>query len=322
MKKNLLLAVLLLVALSTGLSAVEVKFSGYNWLRYTAGYTGADYTSSRTAIERNYLKWDMSVDDKISGMLILDIVNVDDAQENIDFGIWVKVLTVDYKVFDGLTARAGMQVLAFGMNDVWSYPLIGYSMDVRKGLVKVCDIGLGLYGKIEEINMDYQLYAVNGTGYKSIETNKGKAGGVSAGIRPFSGLYARVSVYADQPSDSRVTDINGSAFVRYTEGPVDCFVQYIIADREASAGKSGTAEGYSFFAGYKITDSFSANLRFDTWNPDTGAVDDTVNTYFAGVNYIVNANLLVQLNYELEMLSELNGAKQDNKYMLQTKFSF
>ena len=39
-------------------------------------------------------------------MLILDIVNVDGAQENIDFGIWVKVLAVDYKFFDGLTARA------------------------------------------------------------------------------------------------------------------------------------------------------------------------------------------------------------------------
>jgi len=30
----------------------------------------------------------------------------------------------------------------------------------------------------------------------------------------------------------------------------------------------------------------------------------------------------LQLNYELEMPAELKGAKQDNKYMLQTKFSF
>ena len=322
MRKIFVLA-LFFVSVSAGLLfSAEVKFSGYNWLRYNAKYAGTDFVSSGAAVERNYLKWDMAVDEKVSGMLILDIVNVDGAQENIDFGIWVKVLAVDYKFFDGLTARAGMQVLAFGMNDVWSYPLIGYSMDVRKGLVKVCDMGLGLYGNVKVLNVDYQIYAVNGSGYKSVEVNKGKAGGASAGIKPLPELYARVSVYADQPYDSRETDINGSAFIRYTTGPVDCFVQYLIADRETSAGKSGTAEGYSFFAGYKMTDTVSAALRFDTWNPDTGASDDTVNTYFAGVSYIVNANLLLQLNYELEMPAELKGAKQDNKYMLQTKFSF
>lgn len=322
MKKVSVTVLLLVLVFGAALFSAEVRFSGYNWLRYTAGFTGADYTLSKAAIERNYLKWDMAVDEKVSGMLILDIVNVDNAQENIDFGIWVKVLAVDYKFFEGLTARAGMQVLAFGMNDVWSYPLIAYSMDVRKGLVKVCDMGLGLYGNVKELNLDYQLYAVNGGGYKSVETNRGKAGGASAGIKIFPELYARVSLYADQPNDSRITDVNGSAFIRYTSGPADIFVQYIIADKEASLGKSGTAEGYSFFGGYKITDSISANLRFDTWNPDTGSSDDTVNTYFAGVNYIVNANLLLQLNYELEMPAELKGAKQDNKYMMQTKFSF
>jgi len=322
MKKLLLFAVTMSVLFSSWVFAAEVSFSGYNWLRYTAGYTGADYTLSKGSVERNYLKWDIKVDDAVSGMVIMDINNVDNAQTNIDFGVWLKVLTIDYKAAPWLTVRAGIQVLAFGMNDVWAYPLIVYSMDVRKGLTKICDLGLGLYGNIKEINTDFQLYAVNGAGYKSVETNKGKAAGLSAGTRPLPELYVRASVYAEQPGDNRVTDINGSAFVRYTSGPVDCFVQYIIADREAAAGKSGTAEGYSFFAGYKITDTFSANLRFDTWNPDTGAVDDTVNTYIAGVNYIVNTNLLLQLNYELEMLSELKGAKQDNKYMLQTKFSF
>ena len=135
--KKALLALVLVFAVSSMAAAVDAKFFGYNWLNYTVSYSNADLVSSKGTVKRTYLGWKLKYDEDLSGMILLDINNYDGAQGDIDWAIWLKVIQLEYKILENLKIRAGVQLIPFGMNDLWKYPLISYAFEVRNGRNKV-----------------------------------------------------------------------------------------------------------------------------------------------------------------------------------------
>lgn len=332
-------------------AALDTKFYGYQWLRYTDVVTGMDVQgASGLSIPRTYLRWKMEDKDAgWAGELTLDINNVKGGQEvsatavsytstaiagKLDFAIWPKYAYVDFTKIPGLSdmgvkLRVGQQKNYFGTVELWEYPLIEKTITDLRKVCSSADLGAALLGEIPEGFGQYELAIHNGSGYKLLDANVEKQYSASVMVLPITGLMLRGSYMSNNSNAYGLTAKTKAAtdvVAQYTYGPFQVLAEYV-AQKDAaaaSASKTGVSVGYMFFAKYDVFEWLQAAFRFDNWNPDTKTKNDETNLYIAGVNIKANENILVQLNYQFEqpMYGGYTQSKHVNTLMAQVKWGW
>jgi hypothetical protein len=346
MKKAIVLVLAFVFILSAAAMAeVETKFYGYQWVRYDLQYLGTAETASMLNIPRTYLRWKIKdADMGYEGNLTLDInntqygqgVTITGATGSIDWAVWVKYgyITLNKLPFlqdMGMAVKAGIQPVYFGAVDTWDYPVIERSLEDRSGVMCSADNGLALTGKFPADWGGYEVAMYNGGGYKKLEDNAEKAGLASLLISPMPEIYGRVSFYRN------LTNALGSAAQIFTAtaaiagfkiGQVEGFGEYLVKnsakDAAAVPGKSGVGEGWSIFLNYHVINELALLARYDNWNPDTFVALDEMNTFIAGINYVIAKDaVLLQLNYQLDQ-PKYRGSNilNANQWLAQVKWSW
>jgi len=250
----------------------------------------------------------------------------------VDFGMWLKFCYIELnKLLPGFTLRAGAQKVYFATLDAWSYPLIEASLEDKNKVMGSADQGVAALWEIPAGYGSVEAGLYNGAGYKKMEDNAEKLYVASARVNPFAGsqykdIYARASYLKmlKNAFGKPAADYSSTAVVMGFKND-NCwgYAEYLVRTDATlvSASKSGAAEGVCVFAGAKIWGQFSADIRFDSWNPDTKAVRDEVNTYIAGVNYELNKKVTFQLNWQSDQ-AKFGGAANYNKIMTQVKLDW
>jgi hypothetical protein len=360
MKKGLSFVLVLAFALScvAAVSAEPVaKFYGYDWLRYDYQVYGGSYavtpkSNNTFSIPRTYLRYKVADDAAgYEGNLTIDINNVNGGEVvvagkggSVDWASWVKNASVDFKKIPLLgdidaLIRVGQQNVYFGSIDTWQYPVIEKALEDKNGVVSSADQGISLIGKIPAGFGAYEVAVYNGTGYKTTAYDASqnitdKAYDASLLITPLAGIYVRGSYLHKLTNGIGAVTANydaTAAVLGGASGPIEGFVEYLVSDAAknyVAGSKSGVAVGVSGYIGVKITDAISLHLRMDSYNPDTRAKNDEVNTYIAGANLKLTDATVLQINYQLDANkypghgSGDNNLTNNNQFMTQLVWSW
>jgi hypothetical protein len=310
----------------------EIKFSGMTFFRYTYSMKTAKQdadTVSAFSIPRAFIGLTVKNSDIYEANIILDVPNLLAAQNNVDFGAWLRSCYLDVIPYKDLRIRIGQQKIYFGTGDTWTYPLIELPVENRYALVDNADMGIGLLWKIPAGLGELEAAVYNGSGYKKMETNAEKAYDVSLRIFPLfllenKQVYVRVSFYKTITSKFGDPIQNFNAFcamLGFKTGPLTGHFQYFFKqdDRNKSTLKSGFGQGFSIYAGTQIYGSFSVLARFDYWNPDSTFMADEINLYAVGINYDFTKDVVFQINYQVAQ-PFLAADGKENKFLIQTKW--
>jgi len=334
---------------------VKTKFFGYQWLRYTDIVLGADKQGdSGISIPRTYLRWKMEDNDAgWVGEITLDIastkggqvvdaktstINPTSVQGNVDFSILPKYAYVDFTAIPilkdiDMKLRVGQQKNYFGTVELWEYPLIEKTITDLRKVIASADLGIALLGDLPEGYGQYELAMHNGSGYKNLDSNVEKQYTGSLMLFPISGLMLRgsymINNQAATGTDSKIkraSDFVAQYTINFLPVPMQILGEYVVVENplNAGVGKSGVSEGYMLFGSIDLLDWMQLAFRFDNWNADTSKANDETNLYIAGVNFKINENNLLQINYQLEQ-PQFGGYAETshiNTLMAQLKWSW
>lgn len=337
MKKALVLVLALAVAVPL-FAAPEVKFSGYQWYRYELKYTGVTEASSKFYVARTYITTDVAdTVNAYAAKLTLDINNLGTQSASItgnttsgyavgsslDWAIWIKLAYVDFNALipvPDMKLRAGLQGVYYGTGDKWGYQLFPVPFNDNFGMSSA-DMGVALVGSAFDKFAEYEVAVYNGTGYKKVDTDFEKAVVANLKLNIFDWLSVRGSWMHEYKKTVAGCVLFFKAF------GIDGYAEYDSgAVKAAEPGKSGVAEGLSFYAGAPIIGPVSMHVRYDTFNPDTMVKRDEWNKYIAGINIeAAEKKILLQLDYELLMPkyyepSTAALAKNSNTFLAQLKW--
>jgi hypothetical protein len=168
--------------------------------------------------------------------------------------------------------------------------------DINKVLTSA-DFGVGANGKVSipglpDVNFDGSV--VNGAGYKSAETNRGK----NINFRVDSEVYSGLSVALG----GQIADIDNSgsgaklanALIAYKADQVKAYAEYLYG-----AGKSGYSLGGIFSLG-SLSELLSGTKifgRFDNYDPNRSTANDQNERIIAGVSQDLNKNVQIAADY-------------------------
>ena len=161
----------------------------------------------------------------------------------------------------------------------------GFYGDVR-------DVGISASGSLG-LALEYVGGVFNGPGAGYTDGGEGFAGRVA--VRPSKQLGLRLGAsgaYAESPQRARY-----GADVQLDRGP-------LVIRSEIMAGEDGPLRRLGFYglAAVQLSEALQAVVRFDSWDPDTGAEKDrqdvTERNFTAGLNFfLLDDALKVQANY-------------------------
>ena len=242
----------------------------------------------------------------------------------------------DFKVSDYLTFTLGQFAIPFSRENLTSNTkldfidrsqvveaLAGRSKDVI-GSQDGRDIGVQVGGALfktgEKTLVDYKLALVNGSGMNTADKNESKDVVTRVLIHPLQGLDLGASYYNGQgnwgtPSRNRKRNRLGFE-LGYEIGNLTLSGEFING-QDASVKK----QGYYAQAGYYlISKKLQLTGKFDSFDPDTDQDKNTSIWYIAGLNFFINPNILLQINYTFK---EEQGNKITNNLaaiQLQARF--
>jgi len=305
---------------------MDTEFYGYQWIRYGLTYEADIMKKNEFTVPRTYLRF--SAEDKVAGYkghITLDIAMVEGGQDdgNIDWAIWIKNAYVDlYKLFPAvnLKLRIGVQPVYFGTLDLWKYPLIEIPFEDKQGVFSSADLGAAIIGQAIDGSVEYEIAVYNGSGYKHLDTDLSKNFVASLKINFLEDYYFRTS-FSDDGTDNVEAVILGFNFWRIT-GYAEYLRSVVKVPPEATPGKSWTKEGISLFLSGGITEALSLNIRYDSWNEDTGLTNDETARYIAGLYYELNEAMSVQFNYQLTQPKVADGTPNENLWLVQYGWSW
>lgn len=340
MKRTAIVLVLLSVlsSMSFGITLVqksettpEFILSGHVWARYTLNYLAEKQMTNQMSISRNYITMKLGGTDYNSN-ITLDIVNKAGAQTAGDFQVWIKTGYIEFTklpflVDVGIKFRAGIQSMYTGTNTTWKYNLYEVPVEGKAGLSSA-DMGAALIGSALDKMISYELAVYSGDGYTKLDTDKLKALCANVTVKVMDGLNVNMTYYKKAGVTGGNTELNNlavtEAVVSYTAWPLmDSYAAVIEAVGPKSAGKSGVKQIVSLYAGVKPLDWLSVHARMDIENPDTEAVNDEINQYYAGVLIPIAEKASLLLDYSLKQKrTQITGDKNDNNFVAQIKWDW
>ena len=306
------------------------SLSGTFWLRHTLKYQPNMLVTNQLGISRNYISAAFSGKDMDSNVT-LDIVNSSGAQKAGDFQVWVKLGYIDFTAIPflsdaGIKLRAGIQPNYFGTGNLWAYNIYEVPVEDRVSIPSA-DMGLSLLGKIPEKLGTYELALYSGNGYKFLDTDFYKALACSLTVGPIEGASLKLSYHKNAgitPRNAEADDFSVTGIMAmYKNGMIDSYIEFLEKLGPRTAGKTGVRQVVSGYVSVKPVDFLSLNARVDIDNPDTGASDDEMNYYYAGINIPVAEKATLMLNYKLgQKRIQKVSDRNENMFITQVKWTW
>jgi len=292
-------------------SPKKVSVSGEMYLNYMLNVSGeedGDATAypNEFQVERVYIDVKSKLSELIATRFTTDVdPKIIDSK---GYGIRVKYAYADLIGIIPMTKFTfGLQGnLWTGMMDkAWGYRVVSKSLfDQYKGLPSA-DIGLGATVSIPEGYGELVLQALNGGGYKQLETNTSKALAARLLVIPIPGdemlknLGVGGLVYIDEDGD-------GNAMNRFA-GMLKFEYEIVNIVGEFGISKDDEINGMGFAVATEVktpaTEGTMKNLaiigRLETWDKNTDGDDDEVLRVIAGASYeiIKGAKAIITLQH-------------------------
>lgn len=319
-KQTCLVGTLLVLAL--GLSSVAVAEEKTDleltlWSRYTYEALDDSTVTNAFSLERGYFRINHTFTDKISGRFNLDFFSSDDDANGA--GVKLKYAYLDFKELIPIPESKvtfGLLKSYFGTIYDWDYVVAEKAPSDLYGFISSTDYGLAFQGDFPKEMGEYALSVVNGEGYKKAGEDVNTSPGVLANLRfnPISGITIGGSYFMHEKGDAK-TDFNAYSVVgRVAFDPVDVWIEYLSKDDDGTVGS-----GFMVMPIVKVMDNLELVVRYDSWDPDTDVDNDEETLIIGGLNYYINPNVALQLNYE--NISPEEG-DSTNKVILQFNWEF
>lgn len=255
---------------------------------------------------RVYFTYDMKISDNVSGRFQTDV------EQNTAgyYRVFLKNAYAEWKAKDNLSLRFGQQgTILFGdIEQYWGYRSVAKTMQDHFGVRSAADIGISGRFKISDI-VSLRVMMSNGDGF-SKKDDEGigtfnKAYEVQGVITPAGGLLISLHLgmngfdvdgdpATDDSENSTTMDISagyegdgfaiGGSFTSQT-------------NHQFNDGEDGS--GFWAFGRYSLPNSSLTLLgRYDNWDPDTGAGDNTETYMIIGLDYEVAEGLSIIPNIQ------------------------
>lgn len=277
---------------------IKVSTSGEMFLDYALNISGKEEDGETTypngfEVGRVYVNLKSTLSDKVAVRYTTDVDP--GIIDNKGYGIRVKYAYADLSnIFPMTKLTFGLQGnLWTGMADkAWGYRVVSKSLFDQYKALASADIGLGATVSIPEGYGELVLQALNGGGYKQLETNQNKA------------IAARLLV-TPVPKDDMLKNLGVAGFVYMDKDDDDnsntrfgglAKFSYQMAKLVGEFGMSQTGEdevkgmGFAVSAEVKAgTEAPMSNLaiiaRLDSWDKDTDSDDNEVMRVIGGLSY-------------------------------------
>lgn len=314
----------------------ELKISGEMYLNYLFNLSGVEVEDeteypNEFTVDRVYINARSNVSDKVSIRFTTDVdaKKVDKIYQG--YGILVKYAFVDISKIIPLTKiTVGMLGDSYVnlADNTWGNRVVSKSLMDQYKVMASADIGINAAISIPGEYGELSLQAVNGGGYKLLETNTSKAVSARLLLKPMpkddilKGLAIAGLVYVDKDdADNAKNRFAGMLSYKYN------IVNFISEFGMSQDGKD-EIQGMGYAAAVEIkspvTEGPLKDLsfigRFDTWDKNTDKEKDEVMRIIAGVAYEVSkgAKAIVTLHNTDDKSKD--KAKQDVIAQLHVKF--
>lgn len=268
--KNIITILLLFCSL-TAISQSKGTVNGTIFFNYHLDLTEDALQKSAFEIERAYLGYDYTYNEKLSVKVLMDVGK----DNGSDFTYYLRAAQVDYKATDWAKFSVGM----IGLNQLndqeknWGYRYIYRSFQDIYGFGTTADLGLNSELKLHN-TLKMNLFVLNGEGYKKVQDlyGKYKVGG-NLVYNPIETLTLKV-YYSEQDSKKLVgttvvenpTVKNMSLFAGYNHKKFRLGAEYnkmYDAKKFTEAELDHDLKGFSIYSTYVLNEKFEFFGRYD-----------------------------------------------------------
>ncbi|MFZ5479334.1 MAG: hypothetical protein ACOZNI_21390 [Myxococcota bacterium] len=285
-----------------------VKPSGVIFTHYGYDLTDGADGFNEFALDRAYVRVDADIAKRWATRVTLDadhVATTDSAGDAVDVSklrVFVKHAYVEARDFGlpGVKIRGGMIETAYApwWDNFWGNRYLAESFPKEAGLMDTADLGIGAWGKHAKGAVDWNLSLVDGEGYKNLEDDKGKQVMARVTVNPLAkGGKASLPItgFASWDTDavaktSTVNAIGGAGF------EIPRLLVWGEFDYTTTDGTSGT--GYSATLNPRLPKYAGLVVRYDHFDPDTGASGDSGDRILAGVEKDFLEKVSLGLMYE------------------------
>lgn len=312
MKK--IITIILLFSSLAVFSQTKGKVSATFFLNYHNDLTDGALQKSAFEVERAYLGYDYSFNNKLFAKVLMDVGK----DNGSDYTFYLKAAQVDYKALDWANFSVGM----IGLNQFsdqeknWGYRYIYKSYQDISGFGTSADLGINSELSLHK-TLTMNLFVLNGEGFKKVQDlyGKYKVGG-NLVYQPVDALKFKV-YYSEQDSKKLVgttvvenpTVKNVALFAGYETNKLRFGAEYnkmYDGKKFTDAELDHDLSGYSIYSTYVLNDKFEFFGRYDflesnkvgtsttNWNADKDG-----NAILLGAQYSPIKGLRSSLNYRL-----------------------
>ncbi|MDP3352747.1 MAG: hypothetical protein Q8S44_03285 [Flavobacteriaceae bacterium] len=312
MKK--LITILLIFSSLAAISQSKGNVTGTIFFNYHLDLTDGALQKSAFEIERAFIGYDHTFNDKFSAKVILDA-----GKDNVsDFTYYLRAAQLDYKAASWAKISAGM----IGLNQFteqeksWGYRYVYKSFQDAQGFGTTADLGLNTEFQLYK-SLKMNLFVLNGEGFRKVQDlyGKYKVGG-SLVYNPLETVTLKV-YYSEQDSKKLVGSIvvenptvkNISLFAGYDNKKFRLGAEYnkmIDGKKFTDAVLDHDLSGISIYSAYVLDDKFEVFGRYDllesnkigTSTANWNATNDG-NAVLLGAQFIPIKGVKTSLNYRL-----------------------
>lgn len=163
--------------------------------------------------------------------------------------------------------------------------------------------------------LEYSAGVFNGTGMNVDDENEFKDLSCRFLFFPLKKLSAGISLYSGKTGGTGAEKSRAGIEITYISGNIS-FKTEGVSGRDSSVEKSG----WYAQAAYKLIPELEAALKYDTYDPDTNTSGDRNDILTLGVNFFINKNAKLQLNYEQKNEETLQAGNNDMIAQFQIMF--
>ncbi len=264
---------------------------------------------TQAELKRFYISVDHRFSNIFSADLTTDVRYGSNGLTN-DDSVYVKKAYLQAKFAPGLWVRLGSADLPWVpfVEGIYNYRFVENTLIDRTKYGTSADWGLHVGGTLANGLVGYQVSAVSGEGYKTLERKtdtidlEGRLD-----VHPIKGVTLAVGGYDGKLGKSNATLADSDtpyrakrfdALASYVQGPVRVGVEYFSAWDWAVTSKDQTT-GWSAFGSYALSKKFAVFGRYDWVDPTKDSVPQAKEDYYDfGVDYTGVKNIDIALVYK------------------------
>jgi phosphate-selective porin len=255
-----------------------------------------------------------------------------------DFAVAPKLIDAyaEFKVNDAFNFLIGQAVVPFSIDNITSNTRLDFidRSQVTEALVargkdvignqNGRDLGVQLGGSLFELNglqlIEYKVALLNGSGINTTDKNDAKDVSARVVLHPVKGLGVGASWYDGVGTHTSPVQNKGRNRLGFE---LNYETKNLSLRSEYIKGKDGSIEreGYYAQAGYYVLpQKLQLLAKYDVYDPNISVSGNQSSWYIAGVNFLFNPNVKLQINYTIK--DEESKSINNNLTSLQMQFTF